>query len=123
MDKTMGKTAVFDLSEALSQADGDQDLFLTLAGIFLQESPKEAAAARAALERLDGAGLAAAAHKLKGSVIQMCAPRLFESTKRLEELGRQGELAEASSVCTVVETRLDEVHAALRELIAEGFPS
>ena len=92
--------------------------FLTLAEIFLQESPKEAAAARAALERLDGAGLAAAAHKLKGSVIQMCATRLFESTKRLEELGRQGELAEALSVCMVVETRLDEVHAALRELIA-----
>ncbi len=123
MDKTVGKTEVFDLSKALSQADGDQDLFLTLAEIFLQESPKAAAAARAALERLDGAGLAAAAHKLKGSVIQMCATRLFESTKRLEELGRQGELAEALSVCMVVETHLDEVHAALRELIAEGFPS
>jgi len=119
----MDKTAVLDLSEALSRSDGDQDLFLTLAELFLQESPKEAAAARAALWRQDRTDLAAAAHKLKGSVMQMCAPRLFESVKRLEELGRQGEFAEASSVCTDVETRLAEVHAALRELITGGFPA
>jgi len=119
----MDKTAVLDLAGALSRADGDQDLFLTLAGLFLQESPKEAAAARAALDRQDRAGLAAAAHKLKGSVAEMCAPRLFETTKRLEELGRLGEFAEASSVCAEVEKLLAEVHAALRDLIAGGFQS
>ena len=119
----MDKTMVLDLSEALSRADGDRDLFLTLVRLFLQESPKEAAAARAALGRQDGVGLAATAHKLKGSVMQMCAPHLFESAKRLEELGRQGKFAEASSVCADVETRLAEVHVALRELIAGGLPS
>jgi HPt (histidine-containing phosphotransfer) domain-containing protein len=119
----METTAAINISEALSRVDGDQDLFLTLAELFLQESPKEAAAACAALGRQDRAGLAAAAHKLKGSVMQMSAPRLFESAKRLEELGRQGELAEASSVCADVDTRLAEVHAALRELIAGGFPA
>src|SRR3954471_32631 len=51
MDKTMDKMAVLDLPGALSRADGDQDLFLILAGLFLQESPKEVAAARAALNR------------------------------------------------------------------------
>jgi histidine phosphotransfer protein HptB len=106
----METTTAINVSEALSRADGDQDLFLTLAGLFLQESPKEAAAARAALERQDCAGL-------------MAAPRLFECAKRLEELGRQGELAEASSICTDVEACLAEVHAALRKLIAGGFPS
>mgnify|MGYP001190492972 FL=1 len=119
----MDKTSVLDLSEALNRVDGDQDLFFTLAGLFLQESQKEAAAIRVALGKQDGAGLAAAAHKLKGSVIEMCAPRLFERAKRLEELGRQGELAEASSVCADVETSLAEVHDALRKLIAEGFSS
>jgi HPt (histidine-containing phosphotransfer) domain-containing protein len=123
MDKTMNRTMVLNLPEALNRVDDDQDLFLTLAQMFLEESPKEALAARAALERQDGAGLAAAAHKLKGSVMQLCAPRLFESAKRLEELGRLGKFAEASSVCVDVETRLAEVHAALRELITGGFPS
>jgi HPt (histidine-containing phosphotransfer) domain-containing protein len=123
MDKTLDRTMVLNLSEALNRVDGDHDLFLTLAQIFLEESPKDAAAARAALERQDGAALAAAAHKLKGSVMELCAPRLFESSKRLEELGRLGEFAGASSVCADVETHLAEVHAALRELIAGGLPS
>lgn len=119
----MNKTAVLDVPKALSRADGDQDLLLTLAGIFLEESQKEAAAVRAALGRQDRAELEAAAHKLKGSVMEMCAPRLFESAARLEELGRRGEFAEAVPVCADVELRLAEVHAALRELIAGGVPS
>jgi len=123
MDKTMDRTMVLNLSEALNRVDGDQDLLLTLAQMFLDESPKEAVAAQAALDRQDGAGLAAAAHKLKGSVMELCAPRLFESSRRLEELGRLGKFTEASSVYADVETRLAEVHAALRELIAGGLPS
>ncbi len=119
----MDKTLVLDYSEALDRADGDREFFLTLAMIFLQASPQEAAAARAALGRRDQAGLVAAAHKLKGSVVEICAPRLYESARRLEELGRQGEFAEASSVCADVETQLTEVHAVLRDLIAGGIPS
>jgi hypothetical protein len=53
----------------------------------------------------------------------ICAPRLFVGAKRLEALGRQGEFAEAASVCADVERLLAEVHVALRELIAGGFPS
>ena len=50
-------------------------------------------------------------------------PRLFERTKRLEELSGQGELAEASSVCPDAEDCLTGVHVVLRELTAGGFPS
>ena len=119
----MDTLAVFVLSEALDLADGDQELFLTLANLFMQESPHDVVAVRAALARQDCDGLAAAAHKLKGSVLPMCAPRLFERAQRLEMLGRQGEFAEAASVCADVERCLAEVHAALRDLIAGGFPS
>ncbi len=119
----MDSPVVLDLSEALNQADGDRDLVITLAGLFLQESPKEVAAAKAALARQDRDGLVAAAHKLKGSVIPICAPRLFASAKRLEELGLQGAFAEAEVVYADVERLLAEVHAALRQLITGGFPS
>jgi HPt (histidine-containing phosphotransfer) domain-containing protein len=121
--RSMETSAAIDQSEALSRVDGDRELFLTLAGIFLEESPKEAAAARAALERQNGAGLAAAAHKLKGSALEICASRLFECTKRLEDLGRRGEFSKASSVCAEVEACLGEVQDELRKLIAEGFSS
>lgn len=119
----MHDTTVLDHAAALNRADDDQDFFLTLATLFLQESAKEAAAARAALERQDPAGLVAAAHKLKGSVAEICAPRLFASAARLEGLGRQGALSEAVPVCAEVERDLAEVHDALREIIAGGVPS
>jgi CheY-like chemotaxis protein/HPt (histidine-containing phosphotransfer) domain-containing protein len=120
---TVDETVVLDLCEALSRVSGDQDLFYNAGRQFVQESPKEAAAARAALERQDGAGLSDAAHRLKVSAMTICSPRLFASAKRLEELGRQGKFAEASPVCAEFEARLAEVHAALRELIAGGLPS
>ncbi|THJ20039.1 MAG: Hpt domain-containing protein [Nitrospira sp. CG24E] len=123
MDNTMDRPMVLNLPEALNRVDGDQDLFLTLAQMFLDESPKEAVAARAALDRRDGPGVRAAAHKLKGSVMELCAPRLFESAKQLEELGREGKFDEALPVCADVETHLAEVHAALRELIVGGIPA
>jgi HPt (histidine-containing phosphotransfer) domain-containing protein len=119
----MDKMAVLDLSEALNRVDGDRDLFLTLANLFLEESPKQAAAVRLALERQDRAGLEAAAHKLKGSVMEICAPRLFEGAKRLEALGRQGEFPEAVEVWADVEACLMEVHTALRALATTPFPS
>jgi len=120
---TVDETVVLDLCEALSRVSGDQDLFYNAGRLFVQESPKEAAAARAALERQDGTGLADAAHRLNVSAVNICSPRLFASVKRLEELGRQKKFAEASSACVDVETRLAEVHVALRELIAGGLPS
>jgi hypothetical protein len=63
------------------------------------------------------------AYKRNGSVIQISAPRLFECAKRLEEFGRQGGLAEASSICTDVETCLAEMHAGFLKLSAGGFLS
>lgn len=119
----MGTAVVFNLEDALARVEGDQELFLTLVELFLQESPKESAAIRTALACHDSAGLTAAAHKLKGSVLQFCAPRLYETTKRLEELGRQGDLAGAAPVCTTVEKELAELHAAFRQVVAAGVPS
>lgn len=119
----MDVSRALNLSEALNRADGDRELFFTLAALFLQESPKDLVAVRDALARQDCAGLAAAAHKLKGSAMPICASRLFEGAKRLEVLGRQGQFAEAASLCADVDRLLDEVHVALRELIAGGFPS
>ncbi|NWF72645.1 MAG: response regulator [Nitrospirae bacterium] len=117
------ETVVLDLCEALSRVSDDQDLFYASGRRFLEESLQEVSAAREALGRQDGAGLVAAAHTLKVSAMTIGSPRLFASAKRLEELGRQGKFAEASSVCADLETRLTEVHGALRELIAGGLPS
>ncbi|MDH4185484.1 MAG: Hpt domain-containing protein [Nitrospira sp.] len=116
-------SAVCNVSEAVARADGDRDLFLTLAGIFLEETPKDLAAAGAALAKQNGDALAAAAHRLKGAVVQVCAPHLYVSVSRLEQLGGQREFSAAAAVYADVETRLAEVHRVLREWIAGGLPA
>jgi DNA-binding response OmpR family regulator len=117
------ETVILDLCQALSRVGGDQEPFYASGRLFLDTSLQEISAAREALGRGDRTALAAAAHMLKVSAMTICSPRLFAGAKRLEELGRQGMFAEASSVCADVEARLAEVHGALRELIAGGLPS
>jgi len=110
----MERSQVFDVDEALARLDGDRELFADLAALFLEESPKELAGIRAALSGQDAPALAAAAHKLKGSVMQFCAPRLFENVKQLETFGRAANLDEAHPLYAVVERQLAELQEALR---------
>lgn len=110
----MDSSSIFNLEAALDRLDGDRELLADLIKLFLEESPKEFAAIAAALSRQDAAVLASAAHKLKGSVTQFCADRLFDSVKNLEQLGRAGDLAGAAPVCAAVEIQLAELQNALR---------
>lgn len=110
----MGDGSVYDKAAALARLEGDHELFDDLATLFLEESPKELAAIRLALDRHDAAALAASAHKLKGSVTQFCAQPLFESVKRLEGLARAGDLAAALTCSAEVESGLTALQAALR---------
>ncbi|BCA54748.1 histidine kinase [Nitrospira sp. KM1] len=116
----MDARAVFDFEQVLASLDGDQALFVELAVLFLEESPKELAAARAALDRSDAQSLATAAHRLKGSVLQFCAHSVSECAKQLEELGRSGDLATAGTAYRTMEVRLQELSDALNHVLAEG---
>jgi HPt (histidine-containing phosphotransfer) domain-containing protein len=56
---------VMDLAAAMERFDGDQDLFLTLAEMFLERSPAALAAIQTALADKNLPMLAKEAHKLK----------------------------------------------------------
>jgi HPt (histidine-containing phosphotransfer) domain-containing protein len=114
----MENPIVFDRNAALAKLDGDRELFADLVCLFLEESPKELAAARAALARQDGSALSSAAHKLKGSVMQFCAHPLSESVKRLESMARCGDLASAAALCETIDRQLIDLHGVLRREIA-----
>lgn len=113
----MSAPAVFNLADALARIDQDEELFQTLAEIFLDQAPQDFAATRTALEAGDGAALARAAHRLKGALAQFSAPRVFESTKELESLGKAGSLEAAAEVCARVDQELQALLAALRSYL------
>lgn len=119
----MNSHTVFSLDEALARVDYDREIFQTMAEIFVDQGPKDLADTQAALAAHDAAALARSAHRLKGAVLQFCAPSVFEATKELEELGKVGNLESAVAVCAKLETELLRLLAALRDHLGKGLPS
>jgi HPt (histidine-containing phosphotransfer) domain-containing protein len=102
----MQADAPFDLAAALDQIDGDRELFVALADLFVTQAVADMAGIRSALTQGDSQEVMKRAHRLKGSAMQLHAAGLQEATKRLEDEARRGAMAEAADVARVVETRL-----------------
>lgn len=117
----MSSNMVFSLDGALARVDYDQEIFQAMAEIFVDQGPKDLADTRAALAARDAAALARSAHRLKGAILQFCAPAVFEATKELEELGKAGNLDSAAKVCAQLETELFRLVAALRGHLEKGL--
>ncbi|TKB82172.1 MAG: Hpt domain-containing protein [Nitrospira sp.] len=114
----MSDEGVFNLAEALTRVDEDEDLFQTLAELFIEQAPLDMAATQAALDAGDGEALARAAHRMKGAILQFSAPALFEATKQLETLGKAGTVDDAKPVCARVTQELQKLMTALSEYVA-----
>lgn len=115
----MSTESVFNLADALARVDEDEELFQTLAELFIEQAPSDMAATQAALDAADADALARAAHRMKGAILQFSAPTLFEATKQLEALGKAGSLDAAKPVCAQVTQELHKLMTALSEYIAQ----
>ena len=85
----MESPLVMDMAAALDRFDGDQDLFLTLAGLFVERSAQALAALQTALAEQDLPVLAKEAHKMKGSAMEFCARPCVAAAAALEESARK----------------------------------
>ena len=85
----MESQPVMDLAAALDRFDGDQDLFLTLTGLFVERSAQALDALQAALAAQDLPVLIKEAHKLKGSAMEFCARPAVAAVGHLEESARK----------------------------------
>jgi HPt (histidine-containing phosphotransfer) domain-containing protein len=114
-------SSVFDYNEALRRVDQDLEIFHTLVELFVEHGPKDCAAIKAALEAHDPAAVAHYAHRLKGSVMQFCAPTVLEAAVALETMGKVGDLASAGPTCAALETNLFRLIEALRCELDNGL--
>jgi PAS domain S-box-containing protein len=108
-------TSTVDWAAALERLQGDRELLEELIGVIRQEAPQLLAAVREAVERGDAAALRLSAHTLKGSLGNFAAARAVEAAKRLEIMGKQGDLSDAAQALAVLESELDRF---LPELVA-----
>ncbi len=110
----------FNFSEALSNIGGDEALLAELAGIFLEEYPQIIENVRIAVGNKDVESLVYYAHALKGSVGNFVAVDTQNAARRLEQMGREGDIADAPQVLIELEAALSRLTPALSDLAVQG---
>ena len=81
----------FDQRELLARVDNDRELLHDLLRIFKEEFPRQLQVLHEAVGSGDGERVTAAAHTMKGMLLNLAASQSAASAERLEQLGRIGE--------------------------------
>lgn len=114
---------VMDLTAALDRFDGDHELFLTLAGMFVERTAETLATIHGALAVQDLSLLAKEAHKLKGSALEFCAHPAVAAAAQLEASARQAAVQNVVALGERVCMETLRLTEELKGVIDRGFPS
>ena len=117
----MSPEPVFNMEEALERVDQDRETFQMMVELFLEHGPNDLREAQAALTAGDTTALAKSSHRLKGAILQFCAPAALAACKELEELAKAGNQGRAAEVYPVLERELASLLAALHEVREKGM--
>ena len=107
--------ASWDQEAALQSVDGDTELLVEMAELFLQDSARLLQEIGEAVAAGDASGLHRSAHTLKGSVANFAAEEACETAFQLEMMGRSGNLTGASERYTALAAAMHQVDADLLE--------
>jgi HPt (histidine-containing phosphotransfer) domain-containing protein len=102
-------------AEALDRLGGDEELFRELCEIFIEESPKLLQTLRQAIAESDPDAVMRAAHSLKGELGYLGAETAVQASRRLEDMGHDKNLAQATEVFAVLERELAGLLLVMRE--------
>ncbi len=103
-----------DVSTALEATDGDVELLKEVVLAFLEESPQLVKQLRQAVDRSDAAEVQRAAHTIKGSMRLFPKSPVHDLSIKLENMGRDKELAGAADVVESLEQAMQELMGQLR---------
>ena len=113
---------IIDRTVLLERFEGDLLLLQEIAELFLEDCPRRMHAVREALAAGDAAALHAAAHSLKGSVGNFGGGDAVAAARRLEMMGRDGDLTEAPAACAALEEAIARLVPALTRLAQAHQP-
>jgi len=111
---------VVDWSEAMGAVNGDRELLKDVVEAFLEESPRQLSEIRQALDVEDFELLRRAAHTLKGSMRIFGAHVANEHAMRLESMGRDHTLDDATEALAVLERELARLTPILMQFVGRG---
>ena len=85
--------------------------------MFLEDAPATLGRLKQAIQAGNGAEVAAIAHSLKGSVGLFSQGQAFEDIRRLEHVGKSGDLSQAEPMRAQVEDSVARLTTELRTLL------
>ncbi len=107
---------LIDAGALLSRVDGDRELLCELISLFLQDTPRRLAELRAALAKRDCRAVEHAAHSIKGSVSNFAAAAGVDAARRLEGMGRSGDLTGGDRAFATLVEEIERLSRALAGL-------
>jgi len=121
MSDRLNHEPVFRLDEALARVDDDRETFRMMIEFFMEHGPKDLADAQAALDAGNATGVARSSHRLKGALLQFCAPAALQACKELEESAKAGNLTHGGQLYATLEQEFQRLLAALRQMRDKGM--
>jgi two-component system sensor histidine kinase/response regulator len=110
---------VLNRQELLERVGHDNELLRELVELFREDAPLRLAELNAALKDVSCSPLAAAAHALKGMVSNFATGPAYYTAAILERMGRAGDWSDAAALIAHLELRIQELDAALNDLVHE----
>jgi HPt (histidine-containing phosphotransfer) domain-containing protein len=104
----------FDRSVLLTCVGGNEHVARQLVRAYLTDSAIRMSAIRDAISHRDGQALASAAQALRGSIRSFGARNVFETVRKLEELGRSGRIENAAPLGATLASQLARLDSSLR---------
>lgn len=114
----MNDKVVFDKKQLLTMSGDDEELAAQVAGIFLNDMPKQLARLRQAMDAKDIKSAERTAHSIKGASATVGGEALREAALRCERLGHEGKLDELAPLFMELCACYGELKMAL---VAEGY--
>ena len=121
-EMTKTDARVFDAGTMLANIGGDVDLFEQLIRLFLDRHRILMQEIETAVGHVDAAALERAAHSLKGTAANLCAPDVVLLAGQLEANGRLGTLTEAPALLTQLDRTIQDLVTALSRQVSPGTP-
>lgn len=104
---------MFDLDEAVRRCYGKYKMFQDMVGCFFDEADQLIEQMLRALGTGHATDLADTAHRLKGTVVYLGARAAADATRRVEQIGKSGDLTIAAEAIKQLEEQLDILRQAL----------
>ena len=97
------------------QVAGESDIVKEIGGLFIKHSPDTMSTIEKAAEEKDSKALLVAAHSLKSSSAYIGAMRLSAISGELEEMGRTGNLEQATDTAKELKAEYERVRISLEK--------